>query len=108
MNRRSLIRRVLAAVAALAAIRPVRAAETALAEPAPDPDNRRKIILQLTSDDPRTVNDVLFNAVNVQKFYGQDNVKIAVVTYSAGNRALYKDTLPVRKRGKSMLTPISK
>lgn len=25
------------------------------------------------------MNDLLYNAVNVQKFYGQDNVKVAVV-----------------------------
>jgi intracellular sulfur oxidation DsrE/DsrF family protein len=79
------------------------AGETVLAEPKPDPDNPRKILLQLTNDDPRIVNDLLHNVVNIQKFYGQDNVKIAVVTFGAGNRALYKDTSPVRERISSLL-----
>lgn len=79
------------------------AGETVLAEPKPDPDNPRKILLQLTNDDPRIVNDLLHNVVNIQKFYGQDNVKVAVVTFGAGNRALYKDTSPVRERVLSLL-----
>ena len=46
-------------------------AETVLAEPRPGWDNPRKLVLQLTVDDPGQVNNVLYNAVNVQKFYGQ-------------------------------------
>lgn len=103
MNRRSVFHSILAAMLALLGGRTARAAETALADPTPDPDSPRRIILQLTSDDPRIVNDVLFNAVNVQKFYGQDNVRIAVIAYSAGNRALYKDTSPVPERISSLL-----
>jgi uncharacterized protein len=79
------------------------AGETVLADPKPDPDNPRKIMLQLTSDDSRVVNDVLFNVVNIQKFYGQDNVKVAVISFGAGNRALYKDTSAVRERISSLL-----
>ncbi|MBI3706276.1 MAG: DsrE family protein [Proteobacteria bacterium] len=96
---------MLAVVAALmaASCAPVLAAETALAQPAPTPDNPRKVLLQLTSDDPRIVNDLLFNVVNIQRFYGQDNVRIAVVTFSAGNRALYRDTSPVKARVESLL-----
>lgn len=79
------------------------AAETVLAAPEPTPDTPRKVLLQLTTDDVRAVNDVLFNVVNIQKFYGQDNVKVAVVSFGAGNRALYKDTSPVRARIESLL-----
>jgi uncharacterized protein len=80
-----------------------RAAETILAEPKPNPDNPRKVMLQLSTDDPRAINDLLYNVVNIQKFYGQDNVRIAVVAFSAGNRALYKDDSPVRERISSLL-----
>jgi uncharacterized protein len=79
------------------------AAETELAPPLPTPDEPRKVVLQLASDDPRQVNDLLFNVVNIQKFYGQDNVRVAVVSYGAGNRALYKETSPVRARIESLL-----
>ena len=49
------------------------------------------------------MNDLLYNVVNVQKFYGQDNVKVLVVSFGAGNRALYKDTSPVKARVESLL-----
>ena len=35
--------------------RPAAAAETTLAKPEPTPDTPRRVILQLTSDDPRTI-----------------------------------------------------
>lgn len=79
------------------------AAETVLGKPEPSLDNPRRILLQLTSDDARVVNDLLHNVVNIQKFYGQDNVRVAVVGFGAGNRALYKDTSPVRARVESLL-----
>ncbi|MBI3451429.1 MAG: DsrE family protein [Rhodospirillales bacterium] len=82
---------------------PAFAVETALAQPKPTPDNPRKIMLQLTSDDPRAINDLLYNVVNIQKFYGQDNVRVAVIAFSAGNRALYKSTSPVRERISSLV-----
>ncbi len=95
--------RVAAFVALLLAAVPARAAETEMATPLPSLDNPRKIMLQLTTDEPRAVNDLLFNVVNIQKFYGQDNVKVAVVTFSAGNRALYTATSPVAARIRSLL-----
>ncbi len=79
------------------------ATETRLAAPEPTPDRPRQILLQLTNDEPRLINDLLFNVVNIQKFYGQDNVKIAVVGFGTGNRALYKDSSPVRARIESLL-----
>lgn len=79
------------------------AAETRLASPAPDLDNPRRIILQLSSKDARDVNNLLFNAVNVQKFYGMDNVKIAVIAFGDGMQALYGKTSPVRERVRSLL-----
>jgi hypothetical protein len=79
------------------------AAETSLADPKPSLDNPRKILLQLTSKDPRTINSLLFNVVNIQKFYGMDNVRIAVVAYADGMQAFYKKTSPVNDRIVSLL-----
>lgn len=79
-----------------------RAQQTPLADPKPSWDNPRKLVLQLTVDDPRHVNTVLYNAVNVQKFYGQDNVKVAVIAFGAGVRALLRDTSPVAQRVASL------
>lgn len=78
-------------------------AETRLASPAPTPENPRKIVLQLSSKDPREMNNLLFNVVNAQKFYGMDNVKIAVVAYGDGLQALYGKTSPVADRIRSLL-----
>lgn len=93
---------VFAALLALGAAQ-ASAAETALADPKPSMDNPRKILLQLTSKDPRTINSLLFNVVNIQKFYGMDNVRIAVVAYADGMRAFYKKTSPVKERIESLL-----
>ncbi|WP_162937322.1 DsrE family protein [Indioceanicola profundi] len=75
-----------------------RAAETVLADPPPSFDNPRHIMLQLTSSDPQMINNILYNAVNLQKFYGQDNVRIAIVAFGAGMEALYEKTTPVKDR----------
>lgn len=95
--------RIAMALVVSATVASADAAETVLAKPEPSPDNPRKILLQLTTDDERAVNDLLYNVVNVQKFYGQDNVRVLVVSFGAGNRALYKDTSPVKARIESLL-----
>ena len=79
------------------------ALETKMADPAPSFDEPRKIILQLTSNDPKQMNSVLYNAINLQKFYGMDNVRIAIVVYGQGMPALYKDSSPVKDRVESLL-----
>lgn len=76
--------------------------ETTFSEPAPGFDAPRRIMLQLSTDDVGKMNDVLFNAVNLQKFYGFDNVRIAVVVFGRGMRAVYSDS-PVRDRVESLL-----
>ena len=73
-----------------------------LADPEPDMDNPRKIILQLTSSDDAEVNSILYNAINVQKFYGMDNVKVAVIAYGQGVRALLKESSTVSSRIESL------
>lgn len=69
-----------------------------LASPPPDWDHPRKLVLQLDSDDPHKVNGIFDNVVNTQKFYGLDNVKIAVVAYGPGVRALLKASAPAPER----------
>jgi len=61
-------------------------AETVLSDPKPGMDNPRQIVMALNTSDESAVNNLLFNVVNIQKFYGQENVEIAVVGYGAGVR----------------------
>jgi intracellular sulfur oxidation DsrE/DsrF family protein len=84
----------------LALASPLAWAETQLADPKPDWNNPRKLVLQLT--DAAKADGVLSNAVNVQKFYGQDNVKVAIVAYGNGVRALLKAESKVGERVKSL------
>lgn len=77
-------------------------AETVLAEPKPTPDKPRRIVLSLTSGDPAEINGVLYNVANIQKFYGQDNVEVAVVAYGKGIVALLKGQSPVAERIQSL------
>ena len=65
-------------------------ADTQLSEPKPSMDNPRQIVLALNTNDEAAVNNLLFNVVNIQKFYGQENVEIAVVGYGAGVRNFLK------------------
>ena len=68
-----------------------------LANPKPDWDHPRKLIMQLDSDNPKKMNLVLNNALNTQKYYGNDNVKIAIVAYGPGLHAVLKGS-PVTDR----------
>ncbi|MEA3413643.1 MAG: DsrE family protein [Pseudomonadota bacterium] len=43
-----------------------------------------KVVIQISTDDPRTQKIALNNAVNLQKAYGMDNVQIEVVAYGPG------------------------
>lgn len=83
------MRRIIGALfaAGLAFAGPASAADTPLAAPLPSWEQPRKILLQLTDDDPRKVNSILSNAINLQKFYTQDLVRIAIVAYGPGVRA---------------------
>lgn len=78
-------------------------AETEFADPKPDFDNPRKIMLQLTSGDARDMNNILWNAINLQKFYGMDNVRIAIIGWGDGMKAFYEKDSPVAERIKSQL-----
>jgi len=43
-----------------------------------------KIVIQVSTDDPRTQKIALNNAVNLQKYYGMDNIEIEIVAYGPG------------------------
>ena len=47
-------------------------------------DEPRKVVIQVSTDDPRTQNIAMNNAVNLQKALGQDNVIIEIVAYGPG------------------------
>lgn len=47
-------------------------------------DPEHKVVIQVSTDDPLTQRIALNNAVNLQKEFGQDNVRIEVVAYGPG------------------------
>jgi len=47
-------------------------------------DVLHKVVIQVSTDNPRTQKIALNNAVNLQKLYGMDNVKIEIVAYGPG------------------------
>ena len=51
---------------------------------AADSDAKHKLVIQVSTDDPRTQKIALNNAVNLQKLHGMDNVSIEVVAYGPG------------------------
>ncbi|MEO5374389.1 MAG: DsrE family protein [Alphaproteobacteria bacterium] len=78
------------------------AADAPLAEPRPDWDNPRRVVLQLTEGDAAKANGVMHNAINLQKFYGQDNVKVALVAYAGGVKPFLREGSPVAERVASL------
>ncbi len=49
-----------------------------------DSHTRNKLVIQVSTDDPRTQKIALNNAVNLQKLYGIDNIIIEIVAYGPG------------------------
>lgn len=43
-----------------------------------------RLVIQVSTDDPRTQTIALNNAVNLQKHYGVDNIDIEIVAYGPG------------------------
>lgn len=43
-----------------------------------------KLVIQVSTDDPRTQEIALGNVVNLQKYYGIDNIDIEIVAYGPG------------------------
>ena len=64
------------------------------ADPQPSMDTPRQIIVSVDSGDEGKLNSVLYNIMNIQKHYGQDNVELRVVAYGPAVRALLlKDSI---------------
>ncbi|MBI4967382.1 MAG: DsrE family protein [Rhodospirillales bacterium] len=95
-----MMRAIMGLALALLLALPAQAGETKLAEPKPDWNKPRRIVLQMSQAE--RADAILTNAVNLQKFYGQDNVKIALVAYGNGVRALLKDESKVAARIQSL------
>ena len=49
-----------------------------------------KIVIQVSTDDQRTQKIAMNNAVNLQKFYGIDNVDVEIAAYGPGMGMLTK------------------
>ncbi len=56
-----------------------------------------KLVIQVSTDDVRTQNIAMNNAVNLQKALGQDNVAIEIVAYGPGLKMM-TDKSPASKR----------
>jgi intracellular sulfur oxidation DsrE/DsrF family protein len=78
-------------------------AETVLADPKPSIDNPRRIVVSLSESEPARINAVLTNIGNIQKFYGADNVRLALIAYGPGLVALLKEPSPVKARIESLM-----
>jgi len=72
-------------------------------DPQPSFDHPRKIVLSLSERDPVRVNEVISNIGNIQRFYGADNVRIALVAYGPGIHAVLRDDSTVSERIKGLL-----
>ena len=79
-------------------------ADTEFAEPKPSIDNPRKIVFPITHGDDESINHVLSSANNVMKFYGPENVQIAIICYSKGIRTLLKKEKKIAVRVRSLQT----
>ncbi len=77
--------------------------DTEFAEPKPSIDNPRKIVFPITHADDESINHVLSSANNVMKFYGPENVRIAIICYSKGIRTLLKKEKKIAVRVRSLM-----
>jgi intracellular sulfur oxidation DsrE/DsrF family protein len=64
-------------------------------------DDVRKLVIQVSTDDVRTQNIALNNAVNLQQALGQDNITIEIVAYGPG-LSMLTPMSPVSKRVPSL------
>jgi intracellular sulfur oxidation DsrE/DsrF family protein len=97
MKRRSMMTALSALALGAAAPR-----ETPLADPKPSLEAPRRIVVSLSEADPARANAVFSNIINIQSFYGQDLVRIMVVTYGPGVRHLIAAESEVAERVASL------
>lgn len=91
-------------VAGVAGVAPARAESRAveMTAPLPDWDNPRKILLQVSDGDPHSFEGAMSNAYNLQKFYGVDNVQLAILTFGPGVRNLLTESATAPDRISSL------
>ena len=51
-------------------------------------DIEHRLVIQISTDDIRAQETALSNIVNIQKFYGMDNIQIELVAFGPGYRLL--------------------
>ncbi|MFA7429406.1 MAG: DsrE family protein [Rhodospirillaceae bacterium] len=73
-----------------------------LADPKPDWDNPRRIVLQVSTNDPARFEGAMSNAINLQKFYGIDHLEVAIITFGGGVRHLMTEGGTAPDRVKSL------
>ena len=66
-------------------------AETKFSDPKPSFESPRKVVYSLYVNDLDTVNHTIGSMYNILKEYPSESLKIVVVTYGKGLRALKKD-----------------
>ncbi|QKF66372.1 intracellular sulfur oxidation protein, DsrE/DsrF family [Arcobacter venerupis] len=66
-------------------------AQSKFNDPQPTFENPRKLVINLHNDDLDTVNHTIGSIYNILKEYPSDTLKVAVVLYGKGMRAIKKD-----------------
>ena len=77
-----------------------KSANAEIAKPSATQDKKHRLVLQVNTNDPASMNLALNNATNVAQYYKQlgEKVKIEVVTFGPGLHMLRDDTSPVKAR----------
>lgn len=83
------------------------AAEAATSAEQASPKNHR-LLLQINSEDPQTMNILLGNALNAKKYYDSkgETLQVEVVAYGPGITMLRQDKSPVKDRIEEAKTAI--
>lgn len=68
---------------------------------------KQKLVIQVSTDDPRTQTIALNNAVNVQKALGMDNVDVEIVAYGPGLGLLTKKSKQAQRVSSLAMQDIS-
>ena len=66
-------------------------AESSFNDPQPTFENQRKVVIQLYYSDVKRVNQTIGSIYNILKEYPSETLKVVVVTYGPGMRAIKKD-----------------
>ena len=91
-------------VMALFLTMPSAPAETGKPVPSPFTKKAHRLVLQVNTNDPGTMNLALNNATNVEQYYKAlgEKIDIEVVAFGPGLHMLREDTSPVKDRLKSI------